>query len=95
MTEDEAKTKWCPFAHLEGAGNRHSDNSPAVLCIGSDCMAWRWVGSHWRQSRKDGSDEKLHTHFGSTLVVTPTNPIAEPIEIKRGCCGLAEGRTNV
>jgi hypothetical protein len=31
MTEDEAKTKWCPQAE-------HRD----WKCIGSACMAWRW-----------------------------------------------------
>ena len=32
MTEDEAKTKWCPQAH-DGSNQK---------CIGSKCMAWRW-----------------------------------------------------
>jgi hypothetical protein len=51
MTEDEAKTKWCPFARVEGpyaygnpAINRNIDNgNPAKnsKCIGSACMAWR------------------------------------------------------
>lgn len=30
MTEEEAKTKWCPFARID------------ICCIGSRCMAWRW-----------------------------------------------------
>ena len=35
MTEDEAKTKWCPKAAPDQArcGNR---------CIASDCMWWVW-----------------------------------------------------
>lgn len=58
MTEDEAKTKWCPFARHEAtAGNRLPYGKPgdepapddycaeaAMLlpCIGSACMAWQW-----------------------------------------------------
>ncbi len=32
MTEDEAKTKWCPHVRMA----EHGD-----FCLGSDCMAWR------------------------------------------------------
>lgn len=57
MTEDEAKTKWCPFARVPMS---YLDNSPAPavnraysgnsayegsLCIASACMAWRWAGT--------------------------------------------------
>jgi hypothetical protein len=52
MTEDEAKTKWCPFARPgqclpehcgEIRGNRNMDGTTddGALCIGSGCMAWR------------------------------------------------------
>ena len=34
MTEDEAKTKWCPFSERANK-NDH--------CLGSECMAWRWI----------------------------------------------------
>lgn len=51
MTEDDAKTKWCPFARDSNtAGNRirygaDADDAPAAAefpCIASACMAWRW-----------------------------------------------------
>lgn len=57
MTEDEAKTKWCPFARFTSASNSPSSNrwrkslpedEPYALnpvpcrCIGHACMAWRW-----------------------------------------------------
>ena len=44
MTEDEAKTRWCPFARLnDGAGNYNRCGPAANLeCIGSACMTWRW-----------------------------------------------------
>ena len=48
MTEDKAKTKWCPMTRhgygTEGIGvNRlHQDKNPSTAkCIASDCMMWR------------------------------------------------------
>ena len=56
MTEDEAKTKWCPFVRFVGwetfrdgeqtaTANRihHKDGSidSYVSCLASKCMAWR------------------------------------------------------
>jgi hypothetical protein len=54
LTEEEAKTKWCPLARVSNpAGTAQPANrvmhDGAVLaglsafnCIGSVCMAWRW-----------------------------------------------------
>lgn len=33
MTEEEAKTKWCPYTTL---------GDTTESCVGSGCMAWRW-----------------------------------------------------
>lgn len=54
MTEEEAKTKWCPFARVRVAyGNTVSASNRSCgsgfeneirntsKCIASDCMAWR------------------------------------------------------
>lgn len=50
MTEDEAKTKWCPFARVgsenTGLGSINRDMQVGAKlsqaeCVGSACMAWR------------------------------------------------------
>jgi hypothetical protein len=48
VTEDEAKTKWCPFAREIGdpgypASNRDYSGKPYTKCIASACMAFRWA----------------------------------------------------
>lgn len=54
LTEEEAKTKWCPEVRTGlNAGmavNRHVADAPGAIdgvydetrCRGSACMAWRW-----------------------------------------------------
>lgn len=59
MTVDEAKQKWCPMVRAEcqegtsvnvyfetGCLDRHPK---WALCIGPDCMMWRWDTSFEQQ----------------------------------------------
>lgn len=79
LTEDEAKTKWCPAARVTQisgeAGNRYafdhdgSQQAAFARCIASACMAWRWIG-------------ELKT-FG------PREAPEERRVYERGFCGLA------
>lgn len=52
MTEEEAKTKWCPFGRIlagtDGtpplaASYNRSSELDEPRCIASACMAWRWA----------------------------------------------------
>lgn len=49
MTEEEAFDRWCPHSrryHEQGSYNRTDNkwNLPeSTNCVGSKCMAWRWV----------------------------------------------------
>jgi len=57
MTEEEAKTKWCPFARVVSSIKREEERArPAInrvggrvddqcLCLASGCMAWRRRGA--------------------------------------------------
>jgi len=38
MTEEQAKTKWCPVPFLNALGSKLK---PSDTCIGSACMMWR------------------------------------------------------
>lgn len=53
-TEEQAKATWCPWSRVgvytsthgaSAAVNRHTDNDVIedTRCLGTGCMAWRWM----------------------------------------------------
>jgi len=43
MTEEKAKTKWCPMAReIKNSSNGIVSHNHNTVCIASDCMMWRW-----------------------------------------------------
>ena len=83
MTEDEAKTKWCPFAReasSPGGWNRAVfSDGPHSKCIGSQCMAWRWTDQQTLADAVDWVRIEPHRRIEDFKARNPTN----------GVCGLA------
>lgn len=67
MTEDEARTKWCPFVRFHGTpsddsipnrdGGIDSGRLGLSRCVSSKCMAWREVTIE-KRVLKDGTEPK-------------------------------------
>lgn len=78
LTEEEAKTKWCPHGRVwqkassEGITSftTHGCMGSVPICIGSACMAWRFV--------PQGENYSENMATGDRTYLTPV-----------GYCGLA------
>ena len=87
MTEDEAKTKWCP-SNIMGENTR---------CVGPNCMAWRWIPLQADDSfkaavikAKDDIGDKSDTGVkASRHVIANRAAYGLPTEPFDGYCGLA------
>jgi len=87
MTEDDAKTKWCPmfrrYIGMDPAGlehrvvNNRDDVDQAHLsqnCIGSECMAWREIEPELNNIDSEQED---------------TGTVITFVFVPNGYCGLA------
>lgn len=77
MTEDEAKTKWCPFTRGETSALRLASSSS---CVGSLCMAWRWTDV-------EESETGVHPHTWNDLKPFHEKDTTRRF-IRHGRCGL-------
>ena len=71
MTEEEAKTKWCPMVRHMVYPNTFDPSGGNIpheysCCIASDCMMWRWdeKGGHYITKGTGTSSEKT-VHVGT------------------------------
>ena len=85
MTEEEAKTKWCPRAH-------QGEHQP---CIASDCMAWRWEPLSTKEPGYIEAIKDCEKNRGMTAAKASAYVAANltefhlPTEPYSGYCGLA------
>lgn len=68
-TEKEAENKWCPYTMKSDGGatssyNRNGWGEPAAFCIGSSCMAWRWVQDPLVGFIANGQQTNTKTEYG-------------------------------
>lgn len=89
LTEDEAKTKWCPFARLGEIGATYNRTGPVagLQCIASDCAAWRDVPRE-RHLHDKRTGARISSALSENSEWRLANP-DEPSPASRGYCGLA------
>jgi len=92
MTEDEAKSKWCPMVRLVPDNgvlcSNRIDNRNHTLCLASDCMAWRTqkeVRDLQASQTPIGSQWRMIREYGQGGAVTHR----KVWEADGGYCGLA------
>lgn len=63
MTEQEAKTKWCPMVRIDAIVVGDEIHRRGA-CIGSGCMMWRYDGENEPRHGRCGLAGLVKYHFG-------------------------------
>ena len=80
LTEEEAKTKWCPMTIAHGGTMSE--------CVASQCMAWRWAPyPEWVLDSAGAGGGGGEEDGRRTFTTTKTE--RRNTEPHRGFCGLA------
>ena len=91
MTEDEARTKWCPFVqrsisindqHPDAGASTDNRTGPNQNCIASACMAWR-------VSETVDEQENHFVRQNNTRLARQQDALPMPEFKDQGYCGLA------
>ena len=96
MTEQEAKTKWCPWARAHARGvainrNEFEMGSSFCMCLASGCMVWEWAPQAAKDIAPKNAKEATRRFDASILRDDPGNPDGTPrYELceATGFCGL-------
>lgn len=70
MTEDEAKTKWCPMVRVASGPYVPGTYSVGMLdnqeakCIGSACMMWRYLNPDVGVTKQTDGTGNAHGYCG-------------------------------
>lgn len=105
MTEDEAKTKWCPFVRawecggqswvarpLTGPEDGGQMTAEKAFCMGSACMAWRWSDAKRTATFLDAVQAHMKSVPNPNFAKSTQVVYAErgrEFEQTEGYCGLA------
>jgi len=103
MTEDEAKANWCPYSRESVVTMGYNHDTKIVhefnsgRCIGSTCMAWRWLPlmadeafkNAVIKAAKDIGDTTENKHKAAKHVTENRALYGLPVEPFDGFCGLA------
>lgn len=96
MQESEARKKWCPMARIPylfgtdaaTTGNRKADDWTESLCLGSDCMSWRWMEQQWKCSGCGAIFDRYHDECPDDFTENPKCKVSLEI-YNQGFCGLS------